>query len=535
MISARRFASVLSQEVFYRSSRKEGAARGFLFFASKRKGKTFSPPSIVKSNIYSAIFNSLLSLVICFPSLFATPAEVPQPYLIVFSGLIILGAFIYIITTASFTATFASERLAELLYLFPIDEQTATKVYVYSLLLYGGGLASIFLYLPAALLMLYLAFTRGFSPILPVLGFFAGVLAILFCFLVGIAVGSYAEYIKRRGILRALSTALWLIIFLAFYSSYYLVHSLAPHLQSLTRYLPFIPFIGLLAAPIDLRASLISGSITVALLAGAGLLAISKVKVLLRLAPTPPLPTTRTLTPLAKVALTIRTPMISFVYKDLRLLVREPRRLANILLFFVLPIIIFGYQMFSHKPTSPDIFGLALAVGISAMAGALGGLSVENLFFVEKEQARVLYFTPVSRRELSFAKALACSILSSIMAPVIFAIFYLMSADLLLSLAAVLLMIVVCFSFALLESSIIVEGLPRAPSSWSEYSLPKGKMLVVRIAVMLYAIFISMGMPFAFAFFSVPLAWYASMAVIAALSLAVALPVHMGYAKKKPL
>ncbi len=535
MISAKKLASILSQEVFYRSSRREGAARGFLFFAGKRKGKTFSPPSIVKSNIYSAIFNSLLSLIICFPFLFVTPAGMTHLCLIVFSGLIIFGAFIYIITTASFTATFVSERLAELLYLFPIDEQTATKVYVYSLLFYGGGLASIFLYLPAALLMLYLAFTRGFSPILPVLGLIAGVLAILFCFLVGIAVGSYAEYIKRRGFLRVLSTALWLIIFLAFYGSYHFVHSLAPHLQSFIKYLPFIPFIGLLAAPMDLRAFLISGSMTVVLLAGAGLLAISKVKVLLRLTPAPSLPAARTPAPPAKIALTIRTPITSFVHKDLHLLVREPRRLANILLFFILPIVIFGYQVFSHKPSSVDIFGLALAVGLSAMAGALGGLSVENLFFVEKEQAKVLYFTPMSRREVSLAKALACSILSLVMAPVIFAILYLMSADASLSLAAVFLMMVVCFSFALLESSIIVEGLPRTPSSWSEFSLPKGKMLVVRIAIMLYAIVISMGTPFVFIFFSMPLAQYASMAAIAALSLAVALPVHMGYAKKKPL
>ena len=336
--------------------------------------------------------------------------------------------------------------------------------------------------------------------------------------------------------MRAVSTLMWLLAFLVLYSGYYFLHSAVTYLTENLLQLSLLPFIGLFLISVNLKVSVISAPITAALLVLSVKLALSKVKLLLRLTSYQPSIAASQHAP-SVTAISQRGFVAGCILKDLRVLLREPRRLANILIFFILPVLIFGYQILARQPASGSkgFAALAIGIGIVALIGAFGGSSVENLFFMEREQAKALYLMPISRKELVLTKSLALTLISIAVSPVAAILIYYISYDLILTIAAAILAVLACFSFALLDASIIVGGLPRTTSAWSEASLSKGRLFFLRLMVMFLAIAFSMGIPFILALLRVPYYPYVSVAVLSLTSLAIAGAAYLGFVREEPL
>ena len=198
LISAKKLASILAREVYYRSRRREGFSRGFTWFIDPGKVS-----SIFKLNFLTSAFYALLSIAVStpliLPQIFSMAEDLTVVCIIVFSALMLFGGFISIIATASFTAIFTTERLVETIYPLPIDEKTAFKAYLLALILYGGGLAEIFLFIPAFLIALHLSLEGPLTPLTPILGLAASIAMLFFSFTLGIAIGAYSEHVRRRG------------------------------------------------------------------------------------------------------------------------------------------------------------------------------------------------------------------------------------------------------------------------------------------------------------------------------------------------
>lgn len=463
-----RLAYVLAKEVSYRSMKKWGKNT---YITREVK------PSMLASNALQAFLLLFFSGFLALTILTSPGEEIEAVYLAVSIAAIGFSGVFALMTTVSFTATFASERIIEAFRLFPISEDSLTKSYFEALLLYWGGLSNFTPLLPVLAACAYRVVV-GDLPVSAVLSFsLAFALSLLTIFLTGIALGTYAVLVKRSAVLRFFSTAGWLAMFLMWLLLQRLMDvEVLSHLfggtLSVAWWLALAPFLGILLFhrfPLFSSASLAFSAFLAFLAVKASFRRFRKITSSIVTASYQP-----------RVArLRIRSKALAYVAKDLRLLFREPRRLASVLYMLILPL------MFLFNPSKGMEF--FVAVFISCIVGVFASSAVTTVFYVEGEGAPLLYTLPVTRRWLAFVKAVAILPFSLIGGLAVYAAVYVSGSDFCLALYALVLELAVSLVSVFAFSLLVVMMLPEAPSQWSEASLSK---LTIWVSYILLVIFI---------------------------------------------
>ena len=462
-----RLAYVLAKEVSYRSRRRWGKNT---YIAREVK------PSVFASNALQAFLLLFFSGFLALTILISPAEEVEAVYLALSIAAIGFSGVFALLTTVSFTAAFTSERIIEAFRLLPISENSLTKSYFEALLLYWGGLSNFTPLLPVLAVCAYRV-TVGDLPVSAVLSFsLAFALSLLTIFFTGIALGTYAVLVKRSAVLRFFSTAGWLAVFLMWLLLQRVMDvEVLTHLfggaLSIVRWLALAPFFGILLFhrfPLASSVSLAFSVFLTFLAVRASFRRFRKVTSSIVSASYQP----------SVARLRIRSKALAYVVKDLRLLFREPRRLASVLYMLILPI------MFLFNPSKEMEF--FVAVFISCIVGVFASSAVTTVFYVEGEGAPLLYTLPLTRRWLAFVKAIAILPFSIIGGLAVCLAVYVLGNDFCLALYVLVLELIVSLVSAFAFSLLVALILPEAPSRWSEASLSK---IMISFLYILLAIF----------------------------------------------
>jgi len=483
----RKLARILAKEIAYRSYRRygtQGLPLGKMSQAGRRE------PSILRSNGLMAIIMSFWSIFMgVLPLLRAGDLDSNLLFVISSSVMLFFEAIMTITIVTSFTSVFMSEQVMDLLSTLPLTERVIFRTYFRTLLLYWGGLAPVFAFIPGAILG-FVAASRGLVMLfLPILLIVVGLLILIFSYSLGIALGSYARKVKRRAFLRALSTMGWLATFAFFYSwnyiSGYIVRSIN---TEVVLWASLIPFIGMLFSFKSNIALLTSTIETVIILVIALRWASLRLKVVMGLIELAPIASIRVS---AREGVEVKTlkfkvkPVpLQLIIKDLVLLGREPRRLASILYFIIIPFFMLLPSLIMKSGPDSDFFaGGVITILSMVMLSTLPGATVDILYYVEGKAAEALYYMPISRRNLALYKAAAVvpfSALSSLALGIMLAYIY---GSALLGILIFLMTLISSPLMALLFSSITVRMLPESPSAWSEASISRGALAIIKIVV----------------------------------------------------
>ena len=463
-----RLAYVLAKEVSYRSRRRWGKNT---YIAREVK------PSAFASNALQAFLLLFFSGFLALTILISPAEEVEAVYLAVSIAAIGFSGVFALLTTVSFTAAFTSERIIEAFRLLPISEDSLTKSYFEALLLYWGGLSNFTPLLPVLAVCAYRVVV-GDLPVSAVLSFsLAFALSLLTIFFTGIALGTYAVLVKRSAVLRFFSTAGWLAVFLMWLLLQRVMDvEVLTHLfggaLSIVRWLALAPFLGILLLhrfPLASSVSLVFSVFLAFLAIRASFRRFRKVTSSIVTASYQP----------SVARLRVRSKALAYVVKDLRLLFREPRRLASVLYMLILPL------TFLFNPSKGMEF--FIAVFISCIVGVFASSAVTTVFYVEGEGAPLLYTLPLTRRWLAFVKIAAILPFSLIGGLAVYVTVYLSSGDFCLALYALVLELAVSLVSAFAFSLLVAMMLPDAPSQWSEASLSK---LTISVSYILLTVFI---------------------------------------------
>jgi len=525
-----KLARILAREVAYRSRRRFGRRGIFSLTIGERK------PSVFQANILGAVLFSFLSLMMSVALIFAPLEEIYPIFTGIFSTLLLFGLFMSLLMSISFTSVYVSERLADLMILLPLDEKTLTKAYLLALFLYWGGASVVFLFIPPLVVLLF----KSAPLILILIALLSSLMLLMFSYSLGLAIGTYAQLVRKKSFLRALATIAWLVVLLGFYSAGYIVEYLAEilpleysHLYSL------IPFIGPLFYQYNVIGSVIAAVATIGLATSAYLFAVDRLGVLTGQSP-PAIAAPRVIKrrPKVKVVRTarveIRSSLLGFISKDLRILAREPRRLANLLYFVAFPLIILVPTLTRVEAFETD-FGVALFLGMCGLVGGTIGLVSDVMYYIEGEGAKVLYYLPITRRKLALIKTAAVAPLILVASTLIAAITAVVSGSISLSALILILVISLALSTSLISSSVTVHFLPEYPSSWTEATVSKAVQTVVKIVLIILVSVISFASPFIVLATLGERALYLAPLIESVVLIVVALAVFIVLAEKKPL
>jgi hypothetical protein len=162
------------------------------------------------------------------------------------------------------------------------------------------------------------------------------------------------------------------------------------------------------------------------------------------------------------------------VYKDLKLLVRSPRNLANIIYMLLFPALI--PLIFSGgRFLSIDCWLLPIIVMVFA---STAGLSISTLYIIEGEGAIQLYYMPITRGELIMRKASTILYLSIILSIVYFLTSLYICGEIYSAILTQIIFILSMYSSSLLASNIYVKEFPDTPSTWTIHTLAKPGVLI---------------------------------------------------------
>ncbi len=483
----KKLARILAKEIAYRSYRRygtQGLPLGRMSQAGRRE------PSILWSNGLMAIIMSFSSIFMgALPLLRAGDLDSNLMFVISSSVMLFFEAIMTITIVTSFTSVFMSEQVMDLLSTLPLTERVIFRTYFRTLLLYWGGLAPVFAFIPGAILG-FVAASRGLVMLsLPILLIVVGLLILIFSYSLGIALGSYARKVKRRAFLRALSTMGWLATFAFFYSwnyiSGYIVRSIN---TEVVLWASLIPFIGMLFSFKSNIALLTSTIETVIILVIALRWASLRLKVVMGLIELAPIASVRVSAreevEVKTLKFKVKPVPLQLIIKDLMLLGREPRRLASILYFIIIPFFMLLPSLIMKSGPDSDFFaGGVITILSILMLSTLPGAAVDILYYVEGKAAEALYYMPISRRNLALYKAIAVvpfSTLSSLTLGIMLAYIY---RSALLGILIFLMTLISSPLMALFFSSITVRMLPESPSAWSEASISRGALAIIKIIV----------------------------------------------------
>ncbi len=462
MVSAKLLARYLAREVSYRGFREGGRGLGSATFVPREPRKRVSA---FESNVFGAVVYGLLSSFLGAFIVLGSKAGIDAS--IAFSaGLTILDLLAMLLLSmhvTSFTSTFVREGVVDLVRVLPIDSSTAFRAYLVALYLYWGALSISFLFIPYLAIAIYAAARGALSVAQLCAGFFSAATSMAFATFVGMALGASSYLARKRVSLRVVSTVGWLATFVAVYASYYAMGRIYPafvHAQpAIARWGALIPFLGPVYAYSNPLPLATSASITVGITLASLAFSRSRINAVLSWgAPSAPA-APRAVVPKARVL----SPLAAMVLKDVKLLCREPRRLASMLFIIVFPVIM--------ALANPGI-GRGAWIAIGCAMGGFAGLSSDHAFFVEGSGAKLLYHLPIGRRFLAIAKSLSSLALAMPVALGAYvAISLAFSAPPTTVLEGVALAILAGIGVSLLNSVVTTSLLPRQPSEWTELSL----------------------------------------------------------------
>jgi len=460
----------LAREVAYRGFRSGRVAPSWARGSARAYG--FRPPSALRANVLGAVFYGIMSVFLGLPVAIGAPYVEPMAAFEVGASLLLgLCVVFTLMQVAPFTATFVSEGVVDLVRILPIDTYVALLSYLSALFLYWGALSILALFVPF-LALSFAAAARGSIPVAAALaGVFSSLSTLALSVFLGLALGIASYSARRRVSLRIASTLGWLAAFTAMYAviSFHesIVRHLASYIPRASSWLGYVPFLGPIYAfssPIPLAASCAT---TIAVIYGVYRASISRLEALLsgaELAAERPRPAPRRA---AEARIRVSHPLAALVRKDLKLLSREPRRLASLLYLVVFPII---FAIAFSWGSASRLSGAILAA--PCFIGALSGLGSDNLFFVEGSGAKVLYHLPIDRRTLALSKALATSLVTAPIACAASATLVLLATGSpTLALGSAALAVALNVGTSMLNSAVSTKLLPREPSSWSELSV----------------------------------------------------------------
>ncbi len=481
-------AKILAREVAYRSYRRYGT-QGLLITRRVE-------PSVWRSNILMAIILSFISIFTGLVPLLGVGRLNPN-VAFAFSSVIMIffEALMAIFVVTSFTSVFMAERITESLSILPLTEKDVFKAYFRALLLYWGGLAPIFAFIPGAILGFVTTLYKHMTLVLPVLLCFAGFLIMLFSYSLGIALGSYARKVRKKVSLRALSTIGWLIVFAFFYSWNYIVRYILENITAETvMWVSLLPFVGIFFGYENSYMLLISTAETVIILAITLKWAIARLKVIIGLASitliTPAKLPVKEKVEVKAIKFKVKPAPLQFIIKDLTLLSRDPRRLANILYFVVIQILAI-LPVLTSEPRKWSMVDTMVSALFIVMLSILPGITVDIIYYVEGESAKVLYYMPIFRRKLAFYKAMSAVPFALLSSLIISAIIAYISNNATLG-VLIFFATLICSPFiALLFSSITMHMLPESPSAWSEASVSRRLLTIVKLVVFIGLIIIA--------------------------------------------
>ncbi len=485
-------ARYLANEVAYRGFREQGAIP---FMPTSRRSSRVKV-SVLKANVLSGVLFSMASIsasaIIATGNLYGYALSTT-----VLTGVAIAMALMYIIP---FTSTVLREGIVDLLRLLPLSPKEVLKTYLLSMILYWGGLAITFIYVPYIVVSTYFVIIGKLSVVPYLLTILAAIATLAFSFLLGIALGTYSYLVRRRALFRYVSAIAWALVFLITYvmisiTGYIskLVINTGGSLGVLSIVGPYIPFIGPLYAylanpvltPLSITETLAITLATYFVAKGR----LSKVFIYggEYVAPTKP---TKVITPKAPLVVSPKPPLLTMIRKDLKLLSREPRRLAGVIILIIFPLVMTVMGGFTKTP-------ILSATLVTCFVGAFSGLGVENLYYVEGEGALVLYTLPIRKRDVVLSKSLATS---SITAPMAFAISLIYSliktVNPLISLVFAIVAAILSISYALINSSLMASLIPKEPSYWNDMTFRRSLGLrIVRSALALIGIGVSVAIP----------------------------------------
>jgi len=497
-----RIAKNLTKEVTYRGFRGV-AASAFTPVARPSGSKGRVNVSILKSNVLGAIFYSIISFSASIPLLAINYAKIPATDTFSVSLTVLVGfAFaLSLMQVTPFTSTFIREGLVDLLRLLPLTDSQILKAYLTALFLYWGGLSLTFIFIPFFAVSTYVAIEGALPGTYLLLGIFAVVTALAFSYSLGMALGSYSYAVKRKASLRIMSTAAWLLSFMMMFLLYRTSSAMIEAAKTLEPVLrtwgALIPFAGPLFSAVNPILTLGSVGESALLVVLAYVLARKRIsKVFLGGAEYAVAAKARPVkrVKVSEAELRVSGLIGAMIRKDLKLLSREPRRLANMLFLVLLPIIMsvpMGSGSFMTR------YSTYMVLFISSFLGAFSGLASEYVFYAEGAGALLLYHLPLRKYDVALAKALTCSIITLPISVAVvggFTMYFTGSAALMSYGIAITAML--NLGFSLINSAVTMSMLPSTPSEWSEYSFRSSMgTRFVRSVVKLVILGVGVGVP----------------------------------------
>ncbi len=471
-VSTVRLAKYLTMEIMYRGFCRVGGVlpQGIHRWGAGRRRKPSAFANIV---IYSILY-TIMSLSAALPLVFRKGVLAYIPVAMLYAlGLTILlgiGLMFSLIQVTPFTSTFIREGVVDLLRTLPLSEGEAFRTYLVALYLFWGEVSLALLYVPYLAISAYALVREGLPPTYLGVGVFTAAALMEFTSFLGIILGTYSYVTRRRLSMRAVSTAFWLASFLLTYMFYTatprIIEAFAGMAPTFERLGWAIPFIGPLFSIADPARLALSVAETSALVAATYRFAVLKVRSVLVGGE---YTVAAVATAVKPVGLRVMGAFKAMVWKDIKLLGRDPRRLASMLYLAAIPIML----LFSGGSLSSGAgrLGWALYYLVAYMAGGLSGLGVDNLFLVEGSAAPLLYSLPLDRRFIALSKAITTSIVTlPIAAGVSVAVAYIIGNPASRALC-VLIACMLNLGVSLLLSSINVRGIPKEPSEWNSLTL----------------------------------------------------------------
>ena len=450
---------VLAREVAYRSRRYWEGGDLFLWWGVG----LFTPANMLRT--FLLFISSLFFAMIIYT---AEPGEAYLAYLIASSAVLSYVAYFSLLTTTTFTSTYMSERMVNILRLLPLSEDEVVGAYWEAVLTYWGAL-SVAVMLPAPLYASILRVNEGvlprYAPFLLLLTFS---LVFVSSISIGVALGTYFEAARRGTLIRVVTAALWVGSFFAWelssqvnFSS--LVGGEAPWWLSLIPYIGALDLYGYPLSAVSLVESVIATYLAYAFMAGrVGGIVVPPADT--SAYPGPPLP-----------VVSPRSLTLTYVYKDFKLLSRDVRRMTSILYIYAIPFLLsFGGLAGLSREITYTLF---------AIYGVAVSLSVTYFYYVEGSGAPFLYTLPLTRRRIAFIKALESALLSLAFTYVLVAAAYIQGVKPGGIVEPLSLYAVTCVLETAAFSLLIAELLPPAPSEWTDKSLPTLTISIAFISV----------------------------------------------------
>lgn len=470
-MSWRRIAEILAKEAGYRAGKEMGGRR--------RNLSIMTAGSALRYNLFIMLILTFISLSVGLSAFSGREAT-----LLIMVALFLVEIMLGVLSMALNLQAIISDELLHPLRHFPIREDDLRKAL--SLLgIYWGGLALPFTMIPAGLVLSIIlgdpSFLLGFAS--------ASICAMLLSIALGYLAGSLGGKYTRSVSKRAISTVIWVILLGAGLMMNPILENLpkfesSEELLGMLALLPPISFLYMTEESLPLISSLVSMVLSLVLLR----IGTSR---FWRIASSPEVEA-----PLKLADWSISLGIEAFLMRELKLVSRNPRMLASLLVYsFMLPLFLIA-PMFSNIGEMKEFEGVLPIIPL-ILGGLQGSFAPYYLYIMEAAGAKALYSLPMSRSKLASMKASSFLTLTTpVSLGVIITMIYLLGApnDILSALFYVLALV----GSTYLNSLAYAHMLPSEPAHWSVETFSRwliGALMIVETIFYLSAFILALIFP----------------------------------------